>query len=207
MGSPATMIAKGSAGFYRLANDPRNTPSIYPEGFLPLIATDTDDYAGTLGVRGELMSWNWDVSAHYGKDKVDFTIKNSLNRSLGANSPTEFDLGGLRYGQALFNLDVTREVALAARTTIAFGAEYRKESFDIRPGEPASFINGAPGSVPPLARAPRFFPVSSRPSAESGSMKPTSGTTFALRRIDSDLTETSASRRRSVKITATSDPT
>ena len=147
-----------SGGFYRLANDARNTPSIYPDGFLPLITTDTDDYAGTLGVRGELMNWNWDVSGQYGQDKVDFTIKNSLNRSLGASSPTEFDSGGLRYGQALSNLDVNREIALAARTTIAFGAEYRKESFDIRPGEPDSFINGAPGSVPPLAPGAQVFP-------------------------------------------------
>lgn len=146
-----------SAGFYRLANDARNTPSIYPQGFLPIIATDTDDYAGTIGVRGELMDWSWDLSAGYGKDKVDFTIKNSLNRSLGADSPTEFDSGGLRYSQSLFNLDVTRDVALAARTTLAFGAEYRRETFDIRPGEPDSYINGAPGAVPPLAPGAQVF--------------------------------------------------
>ncbi len=84
-----------SGGFYRLANDARNTPSIYPEGFLPLITTDTDDYAGTLGVRGELMSWNWDVSGQYGQDKVDFTIKNSLNRSLGASFADR-----IRFGRA-----------------------------------------------------------------------------------------------------------
>jgi iron complex outermembrane receptor protein len=148
-----------SAGFYRLANDARNLPSIYPEGFLPRITTDTDDYAGTLGVRGEMAGWRWDLSGQYGQDKVDFTIKDSLNRSLGAASPTEFDSGGLKYDQALFNFDVSRDVgfSFAQKTTVSAGAEYRREGFDIRPGEPASFINGSPGSVPPLAPGAQVF--------------------------------------------------
>jgi iron complex outermembrane receptor protein len=149
-----------SAGFYRLANDARNVPAIYPEGFLPLITTDTDDYSGTLGVRGELASWRWDLSGQHGRNRVDFTIKNSLNRSLGAASPTEFDSGGLRYGQTIFNFDVSRDLAFsfASKTTLSLGAEYRRESFDIRPGEPNSYINGAPGSSPPLAPGAQVFP-------------------------------------------------
>lgn len=38
-----------SAAFYRIASNPSNIPTIYPNGFLPLIATDTDDAALTLG--------------------------------------------------------------------------------------------------------------------------------------------------------------
>jgi iron complex outermembrane receptor protein len=133
-----------SAGFYRTASNSRNVPAIYPEGFLPLIATTTKDYAGTAGVRGELGGWRWDLSGQYGRDKVDFTIKNSLNRSLGATSPTRFDSGGLRYDQALFNLDVSRDLgfAMTKKTTLSVGAEYRRERFDIRPGEPNSYIAG-----------------------------------------------------------------
>jgi iron complex outermembrane receptor protein len=139
-----------SAGFYRLPTDSRNVPAIYPDGFLPLITTDTDDYAGTLGVRGELAGWRWDLSGQYGRDRVDFTIKNSLNRSFGAASQTEFDSGGLTYSQSLFNLDVSRDLAFgfSKKTTLAFGAEYRRETFDIRPGEPASYENGPAGGAP-----------------------------------------------------------
>ncbi len=113
-----------SAGFYRLANDARNVPAIYPDGFLPLITTDTDDYAGTAGVRGELSGWRWDLSGQYGRDRVDFRIENSLNRSFGEASQTEFDSGGLTYSQSLFNLDVGRDLAFgfAERTTLALGA-------------------------------------------------------------------------------------
>ncbi|MEO7865593.1 MAG: TonB-dependent receptor [Sphingomicrobium sp.] len=133
-----------SAGFYRTARNSRNIPSIYPDGFLPLITTDTHDYAGTLGVRGEIAKWRWDLSAQYGQDNVDFTIKNSLNTSLGPTSPTEFDSGGLEYGQALFNLDVSRDLAFAfaKSTTLSLGAEYRRERFDIRRGEVDSYVAG-----------------------------------------------------------------
>lgn len=150
-----------SAGFYRLANDARNVPAIYPDGFLPLITTDTDDYSGTLGLRGELSDWRWDLSGQYGHDQVDFRIENSLNRSFGAASQTEFDSGGLRYGQLLFNLDVSRDLALgfARKTVLALGAEHRREMFDIRPGEPASYSNGPAGGAPGAQVFPGFQPT------------------------------------------------
>ena len=150
-----------SAGFYRIPIDARNFPAIYPDGFLPLITTDTDDYAGTVGVRGALAGWRWDLSGQYGRDRVDFTIKNTLNRSLGAESPTEFDSGGLTYSQTLFNLDVSRDLALgfASKTTLALGAEYRRETFDIRPGEPGSYENGPAGGTPGAQVFPGFQPT------------------------------------------------
>ena len=150
-----------SAGFYRTASNSRNIPAIYPDGFLPLITTDTNDYAGTLGVRGELSAWRWDLSGQYGQDEVDFTIKNSLNTSLGPTSPTEFDSGGLHYGQALFNFDVSRDLALAfaKSTTVSLGAEYRRERFDIRAGEVDSYVAG-PFPGPSGAQVfPGFQPI------------------------------------------------
>lgn len=150
-----------SAGFYRLASDARNISAIYPEGFLPLIVTDTDDYAGTLGVRGVMSGWRWDLSGQYGRDRVDFTIENSLNRSLGPTSPTEFDSGALKYDQTLFNLDVSRDLALqfADKTTLSLGAEYRRETFDIRPGEEASYIVGPFGGAGGAQVFPGFRPT------------------------------------------------
>jgi len=150
-----------SAGFYRRPLDPRNTPAIYPDGFLPLINTDTDDYSATLGARGQAAGWRWDLSGQYGRNRVDFLITNTLNRSLGPTSPTKFDSGGLTYGQSLFNLDLSRDLALgfAAKTTLAVGAEYRREAFDIRPGEPGSFANGTFGGPPGAQVFPGFQPV------------------------------------------------
>mgnify|MGYP005835730183 CR=1 FL=1 len=133
-----------SAGFYRRNNDNRNVIAIYPDGFLPLITTEMRDYALTGGLRGELGGIDFDLSMSYGRNKFDFRIINSLNASLGRNSPTEFDSGGLRYSQWMVNLDLSRAVELSDEVSllIAGGAEYRRETFRVRPGEPDSYRAG-----------------------------------------------------------------
>ena len=150
-----------SAGFYRLANDARNVPAIYPNGFLPRIVTDTNDFAVTAGLRGDVSGWRWDLSGQNGGDQVDFTIQDTLNRSLGATSPTNFYAGALRYGQTLFNLDVSRELNLGMveNTTLSLGGEYRAELFDIQPGEIPSFVSGPAGCAPGAQVFPGFRPV------------------------------------------------
>src|SRR3954452_6896201 len=149
-----------SAGFYRLANDARNVPAIYPEGFLPRIVTDTNDFSITGGVRGDISGWRWDLSGQNGGDQVDFTIEDTLNRSFGATSQTNFDAGALRYGQTLFNLDVSRDLSIGGldKTTLSLGAEYRGELFDIQEGESNSYISGPAGGAPGAPGFPGFPP-------------------------------------------------
>ena len=133
-----------SAGFYRRANDNRNVLALYPDGFLPLITSRLKDYALTGGLKGDFGGWNWDLSMQYGRNQFDYTIVNSVNASLGAASPTEFDSGGLRYSQWVNNLDVSREfeVGFVERLTLAGGLEYRRETYQVRAGELASYQAG-----------------------------------------------------------------
>jgi iron complex outermembrane recepter protein len=133
-----------SAGFYRLANDARNVPSIYPNGFLPLINTEINDYSGTVGVKGELAGFNVDLSGGYARNSVKFKITNTLNASLGAASQRAFEAGQLDYTQAIGNLDVNREIqtSFLKNLTIAGGLEYRRETFQITAGEIDSFRSG-----------------------------------------------------------------
>lgn len=132
-----------SAGFYRIASDARNVPGIYPDGFLPLITSLSKDWSITGGLKGELGGWDFDLSAQYGQNRIDYRIINTLNASLGASSPTEFEAGGLEYTQWVNNLGISRDIeGLFDRTTLAFGLEYRRESFQVRPGEPDSFRSG-----------------------------------------------------------------
>jgi len=132
-----------SAGFYRIPSDARNVIAIYPDGFLPQISSLSKDWSITGGIRGELGGWDFDLSAQYGQNEIDYRVVNSLNASLGAASPTEFEAGGLYYSQWINNFDVTRDLeGLFERTTLAFGLEYRRESFQVRPGEPDSYRSG-----------------------------------------------------------------
>ena len=152
-----------SGAFYRLANDARNVPALYPDGFLPLINTELEDYSVVAGVRGEVGDgFRYDLSASHADNKFDFLITNTLNRSFGVNSPLRFDSGGLRYSQTLFNLDVSKDLAVgfARSVTASAGLEYRKEKFNLRPGEFASYGNGGTPGTPSGAQGfPGISPV------------------------------------------------
>lgn len=134
---------------------PNTTPTsanfvpLTPDGFLPYIGTRLRDYAGTIGIRGDLGGWHADLSAGRGQDKFDYEVHNTLNASFGTASPRDFDAGGLRYAQNIVNLDVSHDysVGFAKPLTVAAGAEYRQEQFKIRPGDMFSWAIG------PLFRA------------------------------------------------------
>jgi iron complex outermembrane receptor protein len=134
-----------SAGFYRRANDPRNVIEIYPDGFLPIIAPTVTDYSGALGVEWQWGDWAMDSSLVYGFNKMEFTIENTLNRSLGTESGTEFDAVGFDYDQLVFNFSGVRELAVGAfdsPVNLAAGIEARLENYSIFPGEPDSYRKG-----------------------------------------------------------------
>jgi iron complex outermembrane receptor protein len=134
-------------GFFRRAIQDTNWPSIYPEGYLPLIEPDIVDASGTVGVRGVDHGWFWSASGQYGYNSFDFNVSDSLNVSLGPSIPpnqTEFYSGSLILGQFVGNLDFSRQVGagLAGPLNVAIGAEYRRESYEIIAGEPNSYLDG-----------------------------------------------------------------
>lgn len=159
------------AGFYRRALDARNTDfanggtPFYADGFLPLINSDIEDIAATLGVRGETGGWNLDLSIGYGSNRLDYLISNTWNASLGGDvSPTEFDAGGLRSGQTAINFDAQRSIDIGiGETSFAFGGEWRNENYKIRPGEVGSYEAGpfffSNGSAPGAQVFPGFSPT------------------------------------------------
>ena len=121
-----------------------NFTPLTPDGFLPFIDTDLEDYSGNLGVRGEIGGWNTDLSVGYGHNSFDYLVKNSLNTSFGTASQSTFDAGGLRYGQLVANLDFSNEyeMGFAKPLSVAIGGEYRNENFEIRPGDLQSYATG-----------------------------------------------------------------
>jgi len=142
-----------SGGFYRRAKDGRNVPSIYPDGFLPHIASSVKDQSLAMGVKVESNDWNWDVSATYGQNDFGFMVKNSLNTSMGADSPTEFDNGSLVYDQLVLNVSANTMMDwnLENEVFVAVGAEYRSENYQIKAGEEASYLTKLDGEGNPIA--------------------------------------------------------
>ncbi|WP_338366146.1 TonB-dependent receptor [uncultured Pseudoalteromonas sp.] len=142
-----------SGGFYRRAKDSRNILEVYPDGFLPQIETDVQDYSFALGLQGETGQWTWDVSTNYGRNDFGFGVVNSINTSLGADSPTEFDNGALVYDQFLVNAtaNTTLDFGLPDDVFFTVGAEYRHESYKIEQGEEASYITALDSDGNPIA--------------------------------------------------------
>ncbi|PAX08600.1 TonB-dependent receptor plug domain-containing protein [Sphingomonas lenta] len=142
------------AGFFRRPNDARNRDfaastttfvPFYPDGFLPFIESEIEDYSIAAGARTTLGGWNADLSAVYGTNRQNFAVRSSFNTSLGGvASPRRFDAGGIAFGQVVANLDVSRtfEVGFLDQMGVAVGFEYRDENFRIFAGEPASYVNG-----------------------------------------------------------------
>ncbi len=129
-----------AAGFYRLPNQNRTVTEIYPNGFLPEINSNIADQSVGAGIRSVYNSWEVDFSNVYGRNSFDYLITNTLNASLGAASPTEFNAGGFSFEQNTANVDVRRffENALSG-INVAFGGEYRFENYQIVAGEEASY--------------------------------------------------------------------
>ena len=151
-----------SAGFYRRANDSRNVIEIYPNGFLPLIAPETTDLSAGGGIQFVTGGWDMDASLVYGSNEMDYTIENTLNRSIGPSSKTSFDAGGFKYSQLVANLSAVKGFdvsGLASPLNVAWGLEARREMYEINAGEPDSYRNGGVllnGS--PTASGAQVFP-------------------------------------------------
>lgn len=139
-----------SSATFRLPTDAQqNIPSVYPNGYLPFITTDTEDNSAGVGIRGEIAGFKADINLVYGKNDIDFGVQNTINPSYGATSPTSFQAGGLTYDQTVFGADFSREVdvGLAGPLNVAFGAEARWENYEVNRGEVASYARGPVSGV------------------------------------------------------------
>jgi len=136
---------EGSTGcYYRRANDNRTVRAIHPDGFLPTLDNRLKDLSLSAGIKGNLGKWNYDLSETFGSNSFQFIVGNTNNVSLGAESPTKFDAGTLKFRQATTNFDMLREldISMTSPLNIAVGAELRWENYQIEAGEESSYING-----------------------------------------------------------------
>lgn len=155
-----------SGGFYRLSKDDRNVRAIYPDGFLPMIRSKINDGSVAAGLKGNLSGWNYDLSETFGGNSFKFEVTNSLNTSMGLQSPKEFNAGTLKFYQSTSNLDLVKQVEIgtSAPLNIATGLEFRWENYQIAAGEPSSYENGGvpildgPNAGKPAAAGAQVFP-------------------------------------------------
>ncbi|MEM9552861.1 MAG: TonB-dependent receptor [Acidobacteriota bacterium] len=114
---------------------------IFPGGFTPNFGGDATDGSLVAGIKGQTDGGLfWDASASFGTSEVDFFIFDTVNASLGPNTPTAFDPGLYKQEELSFNFDVS--YALNDRTNLAGGVEWREETFEIGIGQEESYAIG-----------------------------------------------------------------
>ena len=151
-----------SAGYFRMPQDARNVQSIYPDGFLPIIAPTVEDFSAAGGMTWSIGDWDMDTSLVYGQNGMNYDVQNTLNASIGPTSKTNFDAGGFSYNQLVYNLTGVRKFdvgGLASPLNVAVGAEARREGYELHAGEPDSWRNGGvilPSGVPAASGAQVF---------------------------------------------------
>ncbi len=120
--------------------------SIFPAGFTPMFGGDVTDYSLAGGLKGKLANGiSYDLSGRYGYDEIAYSIWDTVNPSMGPASPKKFNDGSLISTESAANADFAYDWAVAGISTpvtINFGAEYRKEGYEITPGDLASYSAG-----------------------------------------------------------------
>ncbi|WP_196139469.1 TonB-dependent siderophore receptor [Aliikangiella sp. G2MR2-5] len=124
--------------------------SMFPGGFTPRFGGEVVDASIVMGTRGEFSNgMSYDTSISLGRNAVDFAIRNTVNASLGPNTPTEFNPGSYIQLEKAFNFDVSKELETSFDLmTLSAGLEWREDSFEVKAGDPESFEVGPLGYDP-----------------------------------------------------------
>ena len=116
----------------------------FPGGFTPNFGGEATDVSLVVGVRGfTAAGFVWDVSGSVGAHETGLFISDTVNASLGPDTPTAFDLGSNRQRETGVNFDVS--YAATEMVNLAVGAEWRDEQYQTTEGHPTSWTVGPYG--------------------------------------------------------------
>ncbi|MBZ9610987.1 TonB-dependent receptor plug domain-containing protein [Rheinheimera maricola] len=143
---------------------------MFPGGFTPNFGGNITDTSLAVGTKGEFKTGfmngiMYDFTGIVGRSESMFQLFNSVNASLGPETPTDFDAGKYIQLEKTFTADFVKYIAagLYEDLTVAFGTQWTEESFEIVAGEQASWevgpyvdqlsngSNGFPGFQPQTA--------------------------------------------------------
>ncbi len=160
--------------------------SIYPTGFTPHFGSNDQDVNLIAGAKKAFANGlKLDFSIDYGRNHIAYSMTNSINASLGPNSPTSFNDGAVEQTEMNYNLDGSIPLnvpQMAKPVVLAFGAEQRSERYVISAGDKASYAigPGAPGLACCSSGFPGYTP------ANAGAWSQTTSAAY----IDVDTTPT-----------------
>ena len=117
----------------------------FPGGFTPRFFGDITDFSFVGGIEGEFANeMTYDFSARFGSNEISYTLKNTINPSMGPDSPTSFTPGDLINEELQLSADFVKflDAGLYSEVTLAFGLTYMEESYELVGGDEASYSAG-----------------------------------------------------------------
>ncbi len=117
-----------------------------PGGFTPQLVGDSRDFSQVIGLNGEFANgMGYDFSGSYGSNRLNYTLNNSINLSQGPDGQRSFDTGDLKQHETNLNADFSYPVSDAVN--VAFGAEWREETYTMFVADQESWDPGEWASV------------------------------------------------------------
>jgi len=116
-------------------------------GYHPTFETVVNDNMNVAGLKFDLGGFKTDFSVTYGRNYVDYTVNNSVNRSYLADhgtSPRTFHPGGYAFSNLVTNLDFSK--AFNDQISTSFGIEYKTEYYKGHKGDELSYYGGGSDS-------------------------------------------------------------
>jgi iron complex outermembrane receptor protein len=138
----------GHSTIAALCQDPNWVAGTLRQGYTPFLDGSQTDMSLVAGVKGEMGNGiSYDMSIGTGSNELRYFLNNTTAPSLGVASDgsfqRDFNLGG--YDQEETNINADFSKALSADMNLAFGAEWREETFTTVPGEQAAIDGNTSG--------------------------------------------------------------
>lgn len=115
---------------------------VLPAGFTPYLTGDITDFSQVVGVRGEFANGTlYDFSGSYGMSRIDYILHNTISPTYGPGSETRaYRPGDLKAYDININVDFSTPVS--DTVNVAYGFEWREETYVMFAGESESWIPG-----------------------------------------------------------------
>ncbi|NQY87734.1 MAG: TonB-dependent receptor [Colwellia sp.] len=118
----------------------------FPGGFTPFFGGEVVDLSLVMGTRGEFSDGTtYDFSGSVGEHSTEFHMSNTINSSMGPNTPTVFTPGAYAQLEKSLNADFSKEfesIMGLEFLVVSYGVEVRQETFTITAGDEASWKLG-----------------------------------------------------------------
>ena len=113
---------------------------VLPGGYTPYLEGDQYDFSSSAGLRGAFGDTLYDFSYSYGRNRIAYTLNNTLSPTWGPQSRRDFRPGDLQELDNNLNFDFS--TPMGTGMNLGYGLEWRREEYQMYLGDQQSWDPG-----------------------------------------------------------------